>query len=53
MRNTFIVVKEIPEWKFKTNIAQNSTSERNEDQILAHFGSKTAKSDNFQGFYFS
>ena len=47
------MVIEIPDWKFKANIARNTIFEGNYDEIFVNFGSKIAKSDYFSGFYFS
>ena len=48
-----VVVIEMPEWKFKTEIARNTIFEGNYDKMFACFGSKIAKSDYIRGLYFS
>ena len=54
MRYTFtkqkVVVIEIPEWKLKAKLAKDTIFQENLDKIFAHFGSKIAKTDYFNGF---
>ena len=50
------MVLEIAEYKFKANIARTTTFDGNWEirkKNLPNFGSKIAKSDYFQDFYFS
>ena len=57
MRYTFtskkVVIIEISERKWKTELARNTIFEGNYDKIFADFGSKIAKSNYFGGLYFS
>ena len=48
-----VVVVQPSKGKFNENITRNATLEGCYDQIFARFGSKIAKTDYFQEFYFS
>ena len=44
------MVIEMPEWKFKPNIAKNATFEENQDQIFVKLGQKRQKMIIFEVF---